>query len=220
MSGDSPEQHESPAPPAPPVSPGPPDSEETVLQTIPSDDRTFLELSAPARLAGLLWAIVWHALFRFTPPPFYRWRCFMLRLFRAKVDMSARIAPSVRIDFPWNLTVGPGVRIQHKVIINCMGTIEVGENSFVSQYAHLCAGTHDYQHKGMRIVRCPVKIGRDVWVAADAFVGPDVTLGDECLLAARSSAFHDLPPGKVCIGEPAEPRYDRFDRRKEEKKKL
>ena len=37
-------------------------------------------------------------------------------------------------------------------------------------------------------------------------------------LAARSSAFHDLPAGKVCIGEPAEPRYDRFAGAEEEGK--
>ena len=63
----------------------------------------------------------------------------------------------------------------------------------------------------MKIVRRAITIGCNVWIAADAFVGPGVTLGDDCLLAARSSAFHDLPAGQVCIGEPAKPRRARYE---------
>ena len=61
----------------------------------------------------------------------------------------------------------------------------------------------------MSIMPAPIVVGEDVWIAADAFVGPGVTLGDGVVLAARSSAFHDLPEGMVCIGEPARPRRPR-----------
>jgi putative colanic acid biosynthesis acetyltransferase WcaF len=95
--------------------------------------------------------------------------------------------------------------VAHKVIINCMGRVRIGAGTLISQYAHLCAGTHDYRRRDMRIVSCPITIGSGVWIAADAFVGPDVTIGDRSLLAARSSAFSDLPAGQVCLGEPAKP---------------
>ena len=171
----------------------------------------FLTQSFAERMGSIAWALVWHVPFRWSPPPFAGWRRLLLRLFRARIAPTAHIASSVRVHFPWNLTICPQVRIQPYVILNCMGRITVGRGTLVSQYAHLCAGTHEYQRADMKIVRCPIEIGSDVWIAADAFVGPGVTLGDGCLLAARSSAFHDLPVGMVCIGEPAEPRHPRFE---------
>jgi putative colanic acid biosynthesis acetyltransferase WcaF len=42
-----------------------------------------------------------------------------------------------------------------------------------------------------------------VWVAADAFVGPGVTIGSRSVLGARSSAFGDLPADVVAVGNPA-----------------
>lgn len=178
--------------------------------TEPHQEPAFLEMTVRERLAHSWWSVAWFLLFRLTPPFCHGWRRMMLRAFGATVHRSAKIDQTVRVDYPWNLRVGPLVRIQHGVILNCMGTIEIGDGTLVSQYAHLCAGTHEYQKQRMRVLRCPIRIGKNVWIAADAFVGPDVTIGDECLLAARSSAFHDLPTGQVCIGEPAEPRFARY----------
>lgn len=171
----------------------------------------FLAQSAGERLATIAWAIVRHTLFRWSPPPCSGWRRMLLRIFGARVDRTVHIAPSVRILLPWNLVIGPRVRIQPHVILHCMGRIEIGSGTLVSQYAHLCAGTHEYARPDMRIERRSITVGRDVWIAADAFVGPGVTLGDGCLLAARSSAFQDLPEAMVCIGEPAEARHGRYE---------
>jgi len=172
--------------------------------------RVFLHQSKGERLMGMLWAIVRNTVFRFSPGPMNWWRVLLLRVFGAKVEASAYIAPSARIDFPWNLIVESGVCICHQTIVNCMGTVRIGEKSRISQYSHVCAGTHDYQRRDMAIVRCPIDIGRNCWIAADAFVGPGVQLGDGCMLAARSSAFGDLPAGQICVGEPAAPRKARF----------
>lgn len=167
--------------------------------------RQFLRLSRTERFKSFVWSIVRLTLFRWSPPLLNIWRRFLLRMFGCKIHDSVTIAPSTRIDFPWNLTIAQNVVIAHCVIINCMGKITIDKGTLISQYAHLCAGTHDYTQRDMKILRCPIYIGKNVWIAADAFVGPDVTIADGSLLAARSSAFHDLPAGQVCIGEPAEP---------------
>lgn len=171
--------------------------------------RDFLGRSFGERFRESCWSIVRFTLFRWSPPGLHLWRIGLLRLLGAEVHRSVRIAPSVRIDFPWNLRARAGVAIAHGVILNCMGTVTLGAGTRISQYAHICAGTHDYQSPEMPIVRSPITVGRDVWIAADAFVGPGITIGDGALLAARSSAFGDLPPGQVCIGEPARPRGPR-----------
>ena len=129
----------------------------------------------------------------------------LLRCFGARVGRRSIVFPSVRIQFPWNVTIGEQCVIEASVIVNAMGKILIGDLTHISQYAHLCAGTHDYENPTMPIVRKDVTIGKDVWIAADAFVGPGVTIGDGSLLAARSSAFGHLPGGMVCIGEPARP---------------
>jgi putative colanic acid biosynthesis acetyltransferase WcaF len=175
----------------------------------PPSKRIFLPQRPRERAAGAMWAIVRSTLFRWSPRSFNLWRIWLLRLFGAKICGDAVIDPSVRIEFPWNLRIGDQVVICHNVIINCMGTVTLGDRSRISQYSHLVAGTHDYQRRDMAIIRCPIHVGNDVWVAADAFVGPGVTLEDGCLLAARSGAFRDLPAGMVCIGEPAKPVHPR-----------
>jgi putative colanic acid biosynthesis acetyltransferase WcaF len=167
--------------------------------------RIFLPQPFRERALTFWWSIVRVGLFRWSPPSWNGWRRVLLRGFGARVHASAVIAPSVRISFPWNLVVGPGVTIAHGAIINCMGTVEIGDRTRISQYAHLCAGTHDYERRDMKILRRPITIGRDAWLATDSFVGPGVTIGDGCLLAARSSAFNDLPAKQLCLGEPARP---------------
>lgn len=167
--------------------------------------RQFLTLTRSEKFKAFAWSIVRFTFYRWSPPPLNSWRRFLLRLFGCKIHSSVIIAPSTRIEFPWNLSIAQDVVIAHCVIINCMGKIKIDKGTLISQYAHLCAGTHDYTKRDMKILRSPINIGKNVWIAADAFVGPNVTIADGTLLAARSSAFHDLPAGQVCIGEPAQP---------------
>lgn len=165
--------------------------------------RMFLPQTFGGRVAATCWTAIRTVLFRPSLPVMNRWRVFLLHLFGAQVAESAVIHPSVLIHFPWNLTIRSEVQIFQKVIINCMGPVEIGERTRISQYAHLCAGTHEYQRRDMRIRPCYIKIGHDVWVAADAFVGPDVRIGDGTIVGARAGVFGNLPKKVIAVGEPA-----------------
>jgi putative colanic acid biosynthesis acetyltransferase WcaF len=186
--------------------------EQACLQMPPPRQRVFLPQTWRERVQGFWWSIVRNTLFRWSPPPCRRWRALLLRAFGAHIGRKTFVAASAHIDHPWNLVLGDHVYIAEDVIINCMGKVTVGERTRISQYSHLCAGTHDYQSRDMQIVRCPITVGKDVWIAADAFIGPGVTLGDNCVVAARSSAFRDMPAGQICLGEPARPHRGRDDR--------
>ncbi len=129
----------------------------------------------------------------------------LLRIFGATIGTDVRIESSVVIDFPWNLRIGDSTIITRGVILNCMGLIKIGSRVRISQYAHLCAGTHRYERHDMLIERSPISISDEVWIAADSFVGPGVTIGQGSVLAARASAFGNLKPGFVYLGEPARP---------------
>jgi putative colanic acid biosynthesis acetyltransferase WcaF len=150
-----------------------------------------------------LWTLAWACLAAWTPPPFFAWRCALLRLFGARVAASARVYGSTRIWYPPNLVMdehallGPGVTCYNQA------SIAVGARAVVSQGAHLCAGSHDIEDPNFQLVTKPIAIGSQAWIAAEAFVGPGVVVGEGAVLGARSVAFDDLEPWFVYVGNPA-----------------
>lgn len=178
-----------------------------------SDDpigrRLTSEWTFRQKVARQLWYVAEASLFRFSPRPCYRWRNWLLRRFGARVHRTARIRPTATVEVPWNLTVGAHTVVGDGAILYCLGEVRLGARVTVSQYAHLCAGTHDYTRADLPLLRSPITVGDDAWVAADVFVGPGVTIGAGAVVGARSNVFTDLPPWTVCIGSPARPVKDR-----------
>jgi putative colanic acid biosynthesis acetyltransferase WcaF len=127
----------------------------------------------------------------------------LLRAFGATIGARVRVAPTARIFAPWNLEVGTGTSIGDGAIIYNLGRVRLGVDVTISQRAHLCAGTHDYRQPQMPLLKQPITVGDDVWVAAEAFVGPNVTLGDRVVVGARAVVVKDLPPESVVVGNPA-----------------
>lgn len=78
----------------------------------------------------------------------------------------------------------------------------VGENATVSQGAHICAGTHDWRDPAMPLLKLPVSIGKRVWICADAFVGPGVSIGDDTIIGARGVVMRDVKAGVIAAGNP------------------
>jgi len=155
------------------------------------------------RLLRLLWGLSWLVLARFTPPPCHAWRRAILRLFGARLGRNARVHASAMIWLPGNLELGDNVLIGPAVRIYNQGRITIGARSVISQRAHLCASTHDIRDPDFQLVCRPIMIGHDCWVAAEAFVGPGVTMGDEAVLGARAALFEDARAGSVYAGNPA-----------------
>jgi putative colanic acid biosynthesis acetyltransferase WcaF len=55
----------------------------------------------------------------------------------------------------------------------------------------------------MPLLRLPITIEDDVWLAADSFVGPNVTVGESAILGARGVAMRDLDSNTIYSGNPA-----------------
>ena len=161
--------------------------------------------SLRAKVGRLLWAIVERTLFRWSPQPFYLWRVWLLRLFGAKIHSRAYIRSSVTIAVPWNLSVGANSAVGDHAILYTLGPIRIGERVTISQYAHLCAGTHDYTLPDLPLLRPPIVVEDDVWIATEVFVGPGVSIRKGVVVGACAAVFGDLPPWMVCVGNPARP---------------
>jgi putative colanic acid biosynthesis acetyltransferase WcaF len=163
------------------------------------------------RLFRLLWNIVYVTLFRFSPKPLHRWRSFLLRCFKAKIGKGVHVYPGVNIWAPWNLEIGDETGIAGGVILYSQGKIKIGARAVISQGSHLVAGTHDYTDPGFPLITKPISIGNFVWVAAEAFIHPGITIGNGCVIGARSVVTKDMPEWMVCSGHPCKIIKERVD---------
>jgi putative colanic acid biosynthesis acetyltransferase WcaF len=55
----------------------------------------------------------------------------------------------------------------------------------------------------MPLVTAPITLGERVWIAADVFVAPGVTIVDGAVVTARSSVFSDIASWTIAAGNPA-----------------
>ena len=156
-----------------------------------------------------LWMLVAAMLFRPSFHNWYAWRRLLLRAFGARIGRNVRIRPTAKVEIPWNLDVGDDVVVGDHAILYSLGTITIRDRAVISQYAHLCAGTHDYTSPEFPLLRPPIQIGEEAWIAADAFVGPGVVVGPRVVVGARSVVVKDVAAGKVVAGNPARVVKDR-----------
>lgn len=167
-----------------------------------SANRRSRKWSRREQLGRMLWALAWPA-FRIVPRPFWGWRRVMLRLFGATVGKDVHIHPTAHIAMPWNLRLGDNSTVGDHAILYALGPIAIGPRATVSQYAHLCAGSHDWRDPAMPLIKPPIAIGADVWICADAFVGPGVNVGAAAIVGARAVVTEDCAAGAIVVGNPA-----------------
>jgi putative colanic acid biosynthesis acetyltransferase WcaF len=155
------------------------------------------------RIRRAVWNTVWLLLARWTPPPLHGWRALLLRLFGARIGPHCRLYGSTRVWDPANLELGENVLIGPGAIVYNQGQISIGAGSVISQRAHLCASSHRIGDRYFQLVLKPIAIGPGCWVAAEAFVGPGVTMAEGAVLGARGVLFEDAASNTVYRGNPA-----------------
>lgn len=157
------------------------------------------------KVGRFLWTLVQATIFRFSPRRADAWRAFLLRRFGARIGRVKLLRSTVRVEVPWNIEIGDGAQIGDRVYLYSLGPISIGPNTVISQFSHLCAGTHDFERTDFPLLRVPIRIGAHCWIAAETFVGPGVSVGDGVVVGARGSVIKDLPAWTVCVGSPAKP---------------
>ena len=156
------------------------------------------------KIGRLIWNFFYWFLFRpFIPGIFRGWRNRMLRLFGARIESTANVYASVKIWAPWNLEIGAYSTLGPKVDCYNQGKIVIGSHSVVSQKSYLCASSHDFTDAKHPLILKPIAIEDQVWIAADAFIGPGVTVGQGAVVGARAAVFKDVTPWTVVGGNPA-----------------
>lgn len=130
-------------------------------------------------------------------------KVFLLRLFGAKIGKGVIIKPSVNIKYPWNLNIGDHTWIGEKVWIDNLVKISIGDNCCISQSAILFCGNHNFKSIGFDLMVLEIKLQNGSWVGANSTVCPGVTLKENSILTAGSTATQDLDINSICQGNPA-----------------
>lgn len=162
------------------------------------------KLSLKNQLARFIWTIVWTVFAR----PFPRsignqWRIFLLKLFGAKVSWKAVVYSTAKIYMPWKLEMDNYACLAPDVDCYNVDWVKIGAHSTVSQKTYLCTASHDIYKSDMALITAPIVIEDQAWIAADAYVGPGVTIGQGAVVAARAVVVKDVEPWTIVAGNPA-----------------
>ncbi|MFB6320161.1 hypothetical protein [Saccharicrinis sp. FJH54] len=160
-------------------------------------------ISIQQKLLSKIWIFFSFFFFKpFTSRLLNFWRIWMLKMFGAKIGKGSMVYSSVNILAPWNLTMhnysvlGPYVALH-------LDKINIGSKVTVSQGTYLCNGSHDISYINKPFISAPIIIKDFSWIAADAFIGPGVTIGEGAVVGARAAVFKDVEPWTVVGGNPA-----------------
>jgi putative colanic acid biosynthesis acetyltransferase WcaF len=172
---------------------------DTSKYTVYKDDLSFGN-----KLARFIWTFVWCVFARPIPRKLLNgWKIFLLRLFGARIHKSAVVYSSAWIYYPANLEMHENSILSPEVDCYNVDRIVIGAGSVVSQKVYLCSASHDFTKRDMPLITAPIIIEDNVWVAADAFIGMGVTIGQGAVIGARSSVYRDVTPWTVVGGNPA-----------------
>ncbi|MEN8182216.1 MAG: acyltransferase [Myxococcota bacterium] len=120
---------------------------------------------------------------------------------------------------PVRLVAFAGARIElapeaflNGALLSAKREVRVGRRSMIGPGSRVYdADQHDFDDATPERV-APVRIGDHVWVASDVTVMRGVTVGDHCVVGARSLVTHDLPDHTRAYGVPARSRGPVGDR--------
>jgi len=153
--------------------------------------------------ARALWVLVQSTLWRLAWRRIRVLRPALLRLFGGRVAWRTQLPGSLRIYFPWQLSMGSGTSVGPGVTFYNLADLTIGSRVVISQNAYLCGGTHDYTRPTYPLLRKSLTIEDDVWIGAFAFLCPGVRIGQGAVVGACAVVTKDVAPWTVVAGNPA-----------------
>lgn len=107
-----------------------------------------------------------------------------------------------------SLRLGDKVVFGRDNVINCYLDIEFGESALMADWCYVCDFDHRMDNielpiKDQGIVKSPVRIGPDVWIAAKVTVLRGTRIGRGCVLGAHAVVKGDIPDYSIAVGSPA-----------------
>jgi len=156
-----------------------------------------------SRVVEALWLLCqWALVSSWVPGAVHR--CWLLRLFGAKIGKRVNIKPGLRVKFPWRLEVGDDSWLGEDVWIDNLDLVRIGSDCCISQRCYICTGNHDWSRTTFDLITQPVQIQDGAWIASSSIIGPGVTVGRGAVLTLGSVTSKNLEPWTIYRGAPAQ----------------
>jgi acetyltransferase-like isoleucine patch superfamily enzyme len=115
------------------------------------------------------------------------------------------------------LRIGDKVVFARDVTVNCYLDIEIGASTLIADWTYICDFDHKTEDLGLPIkdqglVKSPVRIGPDCWLATKVTVTRGADIGRGVVIGANSVARGNIPEYSVAVGIPAVVVRDRVSR--------
>jgi acetyltransferase-like isoleucine patch superfamily enzyme len=106
------------------------------------------------------------------------------------------------------LRIGDKVVFGRNNVVNAYLDVSIGAASIIADMVYVTDFDHVFADverpiKDQGIVKSPVRVGADVWLANKVSVVRGTVIGDGCVVAANAVVTRDLPPYSVAVGVPA-----------------
>lgn len=152
----------------------------------------------------MLWGVTWTVCAGWLPRSVGSgWKRTLLRMFGARMGRNSNVYSSARVYYPANLVMGDNTCLAGDVDCYNVAPVVLEDNVTVSQGAYLCTASHDISDAMHPLVTAPIVLKSQSWVAARAFVGMGVTVGEGAVVGATASVYKNVEPWTVVGGNPA-----------------
>jgi putative colanic acid biosynthesis acetyltransferase WcaF len=162
---------------------------------------------------SLLVRVLWMALSRFVLATSLPWpsvaKRALLRAFGASVGTGVVVKPSVRVKYPWHLSIGDNAWIGEGVWLDSLGPVTIGANACLSQGVMVETGNHDWTKPTFDLIVRGVVIEDGAWAAVRSLLLPGAHLSSHAVLGAGSVLSGPTEPYGIYVGVPARKVKDR-----------
>jgi acetyltransferase-like isoleucine patch superfamily enzyme len=109
-----------------------------------------------------------------------------------------------RFNFGQGIELGDDVFFNRGVYIDSKGGVAIGDGVGLTENVQIFTHSHSESDHEIRSY-ARVTIGNYALIYTGATILPGVTIGDEAIVSAKSIVAHDVGPGMVVSGSPAQP---------------
>lgn len=122
------------------------------------------------------------------------------------IKKNVYIQPNFNCDYGKNIHVGEDFLTNYNVTILDIAPVYIGDYCMIGPNTLISTVGHPLTAEGRRnkmANSAPVHIGDDVWIGGNCTILPDVTIGNNVVIAAGAVVTKDVPDNCVVAGVPA-----------------
>ncbi|MXV17455.1 hypothetical protein GS398_19305 [Pedobacter sp. HMF7056] len=89
--------------------------------------------------------------------------------------------------------------------VNCLGLVEIGENTLFGEGVKIYDHNHTYDYSGQGVLNIArddfkigsVRIGKHCWIGSNVIILNNVVIGDNVIIGANCLIFKDVPANSI-----------------------